>query len=183
MAIGLAVLILIVLGALYLIYGRGGTTANQNQPTISEKGNQPSTKDTLPPGFSTVKIFLVSLNDNGQTGKKIGCGDSVMGVEKVIGPTPDKITAALNELFAIKDQNYGEYYNALYQSNLKVESATVKNGKATVKLSGKYLLGGTCDDPRFQSQIEETVLQFPEATDVEVFINGKSLEKIVSGKG
>lgn len=50
-------------------------------------------------------------------------------------------------LLAIDEQFYGEsgLYNALYQSDLQVESAEVdESGTAVVHLSGEYALGDAC---------------------------------------
>lgn len=55
-------------------------------------------------------------------------------------------------------------------------------GLAIVRLSGTYLLGGVCDDPRFEAQIKETVAQFPQVKKVQVLINDKPLEEILSEK-
>lgn len=132
-----------------------------------------------------VKIFLVALDDQGESGKKIGCGDSLVAVERAIPDTTTPLRAALEELLSISDQYYGQsgLYNSLYQSQLKVESVSLENGKAIISLSGEYKLGGVCDNPRFQTQIEETASQFPSVSEVSVFINGVALETIVSGKG
>jgi hypothetical protein len=44
------------------------------------------------------------------------------------------------------------------------------------------MLGGTCDSPRFEAQIEQTALQFPTVTDVAVFINDVPMEDALSQK-
>ncbi len=138
-----------------------------------------------PPGtVSSVNLYFIALNDNGQSGKKIGCNDSVIPVQVSIEPTTAPLRAALEKLFSIKDQFYGQsgLYNALYQSNLHVDDAAVANGTATVHLSGNTALGGVCDDPRFGAQITETILQFPTVTNAVVYINGKRLEDFLSGR-
>jgi hypothetical protein len=138
-----------------------------------------------PPGtVSMVNIYLIALEDNGKSGKKIGCGDSVIPVQAQIEPTTAPLRAALEKLFSIKSQFYGEsgLYNALYQSNLHVDDAVVANGTATVHLSGSTALGGVCDDPRFGAQITETILQFPTVNNAVVFINGQRLEDFLSGR-
>jgi hypothetical protein len=43
-------------------------------------------------------------------------------------------------------------------------------------------MGGECDSPRVQAQLEQTVLQFPSVTDVAIFINGKPLAEALSLK-
>ena len=136
-----------------------------------------------PPGtVSSVNLYFIALEDNGQSGKKIGCNDSVIPVQVSIEPTTAPLRAALEKLFSIKDQFYGQsgLYNALYQSNLQVDSAVVENGTATVRLSGTFSLGGVCDDPRFSAQITETILQFPTVNTAVVYINGQRLEDVLS---
>lgn len=135
-------------------------------------------------GTMTVKVFLVALNDNGRSGKKIGCDDSAVAVNRTIPTTSAPLTAALKELLSLRGQNYGEsgLYNALYQSSLKLGGVSIANKQATINLTGTYALGGACDNPRFAAQIEETALQFPTVTQVSVFINNVSLDKILSGR-
>ena len=131
-----------------------------------------------------VKIFMIALNDAGKLGKKIGCGDSVVAVERII-PTDERgLRASLNELLSVREQDYGQsgLYNALYQSTLKVDDITLIAAKATIYLSGKVLLGGVCDNPRFDAQIKETALQFSTVQQVSVFVNKIPLEQILSEK-
>jgi len=133
-----------------------------------------------------VQIFLIALEDNGISGELIGCGDSVVAVDWPIEPTDAPIEAALSELLAIHDQFYGEsgLYNALYQSDLSVESVSVDgSGVASVYLSGTMMLGGVCDNPRFEAQLEQTVRQFSWVQDVAIFVNGTPLDTLLSGQG
>jgi hypothetical protein len=148
--------------------------ANATPPAVS----------TLAAGIMRVKIFLVALNDAGKTGKKIGCDDSIIGVDRAIPITQGVMNAALNELFSMHDKNLGTLglYNALYQSTLKVDGINLVSGKATIQISGKLTRGGVCDDPRVKAQIEETALQFPTVKSVAVFINGVPIDKALSEK-
>ncbi len=132
--------------------------------------------------FDRVNIYLIAEGDNGISGKKIGCNDSIVPVEVAIGPTTAPLTAGLEALFAIDTRTYGQtgLTNALYQSDLRVERITIEQGKATINLSGRYQLGGVCDNPRFEAQIKETALQFSTVDQVSVYINGRSLEDILS---
>jgi hypothetical protein len=95
------------------------------------------------------------------------------------------LQAALVSLLSIKDQYYGQsgLYNALYQSDLQVDSITIVAGKASVYLTGTLLMGGECDIPRVQAQLEQTILQFPTVTEADIFINGKPLADVLSLKG
>ena len=132
-----------------------------------------------------VKIFMIAVDDNGQTGTQIGCGDSVVPVEVEIQPTQGILRAALEALLLVKDQYYGQsgLYNALYQSNLEVESVSINGGKANVYLTGNLVMGGECDTPRVQAQLEQTILQFPSVTQAAIFINGQPLADVLSLKG
>jgi len=131
-----------------------------------------------------VKIFLIALNDNGQSGVAVGCGDSAIPVTVTIPPTQGVLKAALEKLLSAKKQFYGQsgLYNALYQSDLQVAGVTIEQGKAIVHLTGTMALGGECDAPRFEAQIKQTALQFSTVNDVAVFINDKPLEDVLSLK-
>ena len=147
-----------------------------------------STATRVPPTSTavqqTVKIFLIALEDNGQSGILVGCGDSAVPVTVIIPRTQGVLKAALEKLLSIKEQYYGEsgLYNALYQSDLKLKSVTIDQGKAIIHLTGTVMLGGVCDAPRVEAQIKQTALQFSTVSDVEVFINDIPLEDVLSQK-
>ena len=159
-------------------------------PTITsapaEPQQPPATQEqvTVIPELTTVKIFLVATGDNGAAGKMIGCGDSLVPVTKQIMPTQGVLRAALEILLGIQQQYYGQsgLYNALYQSNLTIEDLRVENGRASIRLAGKLLLGGVCDNPRVEAQLVETAKQFSTVKEVEIFINGKPLKNVLSEK-
>jgi hypothetical protein len=125
------------------------------------------------------------VDDNGQTGMPVGCGDSAVPVWVEISPTRGVMKAALEALLSVKDQYYGQsgLYNALYQSDLQVDSVSIdNNGKARVNLIGSLIMGGECDTPRVQAQLEQTVRQFPTVAEVAIFINDKPLADALSMK-
>ena len=134
------------------------------------------------PVFTRVNIYLIAVDDNGQSGPKIGCNDSVIRVIQDIPPTTAPLTGALERLLSLNDQFFGEsgLYNALYQSDLQVENVVVQNGKATIRLTGQLRLGGVCDNPRVEAQIKQTAFQFSSVTEVAVFINGRPLADVLS---
>jgi hypothetical protein len=135
-------------------------------------------------GFQMVQMFLVAVGDNGQSGGMIGCGDSLIPVQVEIAPSQAVLRASLEKLLALKDQYYGQsgLYNALYQSDLQLVGVTVTSGKAVILLTGTLTLGGVCDNPRVQAQLEATARQFPTVTDVSIFINGMTLADVLSLK-
>lgn len=136
-------------------------------------------------GFTHVQIYLVALGDNGQNGQKIGCDDSLIAVEREITPTIAPLRASLNELLSLREQYDGQsgLYNALYQSDLKIDDIGLANGLATIYLSGRYTLGGVCDIPRFEAQLEATALQFSTVDRVMVFLNGQAMTDALSLAG
>jgi hypothetical protein len=137
------------------------------------------------PTTHMVKIFLIAMEDNGQTGVPVGCGDSAVPVQVQTPPTQAVLKAALVALLSVKAQYYGQsgLYNALYQSDLQVDRVTIDNGTASVYLTGTLKMGGECDTPRVQAQLEQTVLQFPTVTQAAIFVNGKPLADVLSLKG
>ncbi len=150
----------------------------------------PTPGDELTPtpagGSAAIQVYLVALEDNGQTGQLIGCGDSLVPVEQSAQAGAAEPEAALQALLAIKDQYYGQsgLYNALYQSDLQVENVQVDDaGQATIQLTGQVKLGGECDTPRFKSQLEQTALQFPSVQNAAILINGQPMQEVLSSQG
>jgi hypothetical protein len=137
------------------------------------------------PGPQMVQIFLIAVDDNGQSGQMIGCGDSLVPVQVEIPRSQAVLKASLEKLLSIKTQYYGEsgLYNALYQSELQLESVTLDGGKAVIKLTGTMMLGGVCDNPRVTAQLEATARQFPTVSEVVIYVNGRLLADVLSLKG
>ena len=160
-------------------------TASTINPTIPPlTGKTPVRLPTASAVPQTVSIYLIALQDNGKTGTQVGCGDSAVPVAVEVPATQGVLRAALNKLLSIKDQYYGQsgLYDALYQSDLKVESISIGGGTATIYLTGKLTLGGTCDSPRVQAQLEQTALQFNTVQRAQIFINGVPLKDVLSQK-
>jgi hypothetical protein len=156
-------------------------------PTATQAQPVPSTSTSVPPttaGEQMVKIVLIELEGSGQSGPLVGCGDSAIPINVTIPPTQGVLRAALEKLFSAKQQFYGEsgYYNALYQSDLAIESVRIEQGNAIIHLTGTITLGGVCDAPRIQAQIEQTALQFSTVSDVTVFVNDVPLEDVLSSR-
>ncbi len=134
--------------------------------------------------FTRTNIFLIALEDAGQSGDMIGCNDSVIPVAVEIEPTIAPLTAALETLLSLDEQYYGQsgLYNALYQSALQVEGVNIDNGKAVIHLTGDLQLGGVCDNPRVQAQLEQTARQYETVNAVAITVNGVPLESLLSGQ-
>ena len=125
----------------------------------------------------SIKIYLVAVGDDGKTGRKIGCGDSLITVASTIKKTAAPLTAAIRELLLTPQHPEGtpNLENFWTSRNLKVKSVSLVNRTATIRLSGKVFVAGVCDEPRITSQIEATARQFPNVKKVKVFIGKQTL--------
>lgn len=152
--------------------------------TASETAAPVQTPTSPPIQLSEVTIYFVAVGDDGASGPKIGCGDSLVAVRQPIEPTSGVIRAALNKLFSYKEQDIGQsgLYNALWQSDLEIDSAEVKDGVATIYLTGQTMMGGECDIPRYKGQIEQTILAQPGVKDAVIYLNGKPIDEALSLK-
>lgn len=129
----------------------------------------------------SIKIYLVALDDNGKTGKKIGCGDSLVPVTHTIEKTAAPLTAAIRELLATPQhpEESSKLENFWKGNNLKVKTASIRNHTATIHISGEVFVAGVCDEPRIKSQIEATAKQFPAVKYVKVFIGNRPLAEAI----
>jgi spore germination protein GerM len=132
-----------------------------------------------PAKTTKIKIYLVAVGDDGYSGKRIGCSDSLVEVPREIAPTNSPLLAALNELLSVNepiqkrvDLELGNYWKG---SDLKVASATIRNGTATIKITGQLSVAGVCDEPRITEQINATAKQFRSVKRVRVLVNGERL--------
>lgn len=127
--------------------------------------------------FTRADIYLIALEDAGQSGVEIGCGDSAVPVEVTFDPTRAPLTAALERLLAIDSEFYGQsgLYNALHQSDLTLDGIDINGTTAEIALSGSLSLGGTCDAPRVEAQLRQTALQYRTIDQVTITLNGQPL--------
>lgn len=127
----------------------------------------------------------------------IGCGDRLKVVESnslVVESVERNVQTAVEELFAVGtfwdpvakvgkgdvpfEEETGWFYNGLQHSeDMVVDSVSVVEGKAEVRLTGSLISAGTCDDPRIKEQLRETVKANAGVDEVEVFMNGETLDE------
>lgn len=149
-------------------------------PVVTEK--IPSFVPTGAIKQKQVSFYLVAIGDNGQKGRLIGCGDSLIKVNQ--NTTTDiSLKSTLEGLLAIKTSEYGGFYNSLSLSTISVGTVEMTNGEAKINLIGRYLVNGECDGPRFIEQLKETVNQYPGVNSATITVNGVPLEGIFSLKG
>jgi hypothetical protein len=138
-----------------------------------------SARKNTPAG--SMKMYLVALEDAGRSGPAIGCGDSLVAVDVPAGDTK----AALQELLNQHTMYYGQsgLYSALYQSNLVIDRFEIGEQKTEVNLTGKLILGGTCDAPRLKEQLTATLRQSTDSVNsVAITVNGIPLDELLSQK-
>lgn len=125
----------------------------------------------------SIKIYLVAVGDDGKTGKKVGCGDSLIAVTRTIKKTAAPLAAAIRELLQTPPHldDSPNLENFWKGRNLKVRSVSIVNRTATIRLSGALSVAGVCDEPRIESQIDATARQFPTVKRVKVFIGEQTL--------
>lgn len=134
--------------------------------------------------FTEADIYLIIVGDAGEHGQYVGCDDSAVPVEVSFEPTVAPLTVALETLLSVDAGSYtyaGQPLdNALDGSDLTVAGITIEDGTATITLSGSLVIGGVCDAPRVEAQIEKTALQFDTVKAVEITLNGEPLEDYLS---
>lgn len=145
------------------------------------KAGAPSIDDEISQS-GPLTLYFVAVDDNGQSGVGVGCGDSLISVLTDSVTTTDKVKSAFDMLLQDKNQYYGQsgLYNTLYKSNLAFVSSEIANNVVTVHLSGTVSLGGTCDNPRVKAQLESTAEAAAGVTESLIYINDKTLDEVLS---
>ncbi|MBU0727691.1 GerMN domain-containing protein [Patescibacteria group bacterium] len=136
---------------------------------------------------ASVTIFLVELYNpdkefTRESVKDTGCDDHLVPFEVKIEPTKAMLRTTLEQLFSIKNDVPDGLYNALSLSDINIEGIGIENSTAIVNLSGPYAMAGSCSGPRFVDQIKETVLQFSNIKNAEIFLDGRDIESFSSLK-
>jgi hypothetical protein len=151
-----------------------GTFPDYQPPLTRENSDLTGAFNPTPPLFTEIEVYLIAPDTNGP----IGCNDSVVAVVRPIEPTAGPLRAAIQALLDLGGPTYGEsgLYNALWQSDLAIESVTLVDGTATIRLVGAYVLGGTCDEPRVPAQLLSTALQFATVEEAILYINGERIQ-------
>ncbi|WP_240617810.1 hypothetical protein [Pseudarthrobacter sp. AG30] len=163
-----------------------GTTAAA--PPSSAPASPTATQEPSPTGLpeqvGPLTIYYVAVDDNGVSGPKIGCGDSL--VATTTGPVrfTDQVGPSVGTLLANKSRDVGMsgLINALYQSNLTYVAGELDGSTITIWLTGQFMLGGVCDIPRAKAQLEYTAMAASGATSAQVFVNGRPIDEVLSLK-
>lgn len=125
------------------------------------------------------KIYMVAEGDKGRQGKKFGCDDSLVAIERqvVSGST---ISDVYQDFLDIHDQKYEDtgLTNALYQSDLHLDSGSILGGTAHIFLSGTLKKpADDCERQRIQAMLEEPAKQFDGVRSIDVKVNNIPLDE------
>ncbi|WP_245827817.1 hypothetical protein [Sinomonas mesophila] len=136
----------------------------------------------LPEQVAPLTIFYIAMDDDGASGPRIGCGDSVVATFTAPERFRDQVGPTLRRLFADHRALVGQsgLYNALYQSELKYVAGSYDGSTITVWLTGTFMLAGTCDVPRAKAQIEYSAMAAAGAERAVVYVNGVPLDDVLS---
>jgi hypothetical protein len=175
--------LVIAIGVGIVLQGGGPRMAEAPAPNMPNASSTPTTTPPVSAKSTNANMYLVLLGDAGKTGKKIGCDDSLVPVVQSVSAVRP-LTEIVQKLLAAKVPAAGErgLYNALSPSTLTLESATIENGKATLKLAGTLAVGGACDAPRIVEQLSATALQFSTVKSVDIILNNQPIQVALSAK-
>lgn len=110
----------------------------------------------LPEQTGPLTVYYVAVGDNGVSGPRIGCGDSVVATTTAPVTFTDQVGPSINALLANKSRDVG--------------------------LSGQFMLGGVCDVSRAKAQLEYTAMAASGATSARVFVNNRPIDEVLSLK-
>ncbi|HEX5760746.1 MAG TPA: GerMN domain-containing protein [Thermoanaerobaculia bacterium] len=127
------------------------------------------------------RIFLVELHDGGVGGPRIGCGDSIVGVEVALPSPRPALRGALEALLAIDTPYHpaSGLYSALHASPLEIRRLRNEEGRVRVDLAGWVELQEACDGPRVREQLDRTARQFSDVSAVEFWVDGVRLDSVL----
>lgn len=178
--------VVLVVGALVAVVATtyvNQAIKNSPMPTISFIPSPvTSANPTNTPNPTLVQIPLVSLSNKVSQPKTFGCGDSIVFME--MDTTKADLKSAFEKLFSLGDSDVDQnLYNALSSSDLKFDRLEQSAEGTKIYLTGDLSLAGVCDNPRVSQQLIQTAQQNSTADNVEIFINNKKLEEVLSLKG
>jgi len=138
----------------------------------------------LPEQVGPLTVYYVAVGDNGISGPRIGCGDSLVATTTAPVRFTDQVGPSVGTLLANKNRDIGMsgLINVLYQSSLTYVAGELDGSTITIWLTGQFMLGGVCDIPRAKAQLEYTAMAASGATSAQVFINGRPIDEVLSLK-
>ncbi|MFC7403256.1 GerMN domain-containing protein [Citricoccus sp. GCM10030269] len=163
---------------------------SSSAPASTSPAAPSSTPASESPQAAEATVYWVSLAGEGPTGIEFpGCGDSLIeSTAEVSGAgevgEPSRVEAAIQALLNQKKYDVGQsgLINALYQSELTLEDASISGDTVTVELSGMPISAGTCDDPRIIAQLENTAIANAGVYTATILVDGTPIRDVMSQK-
>jgi len=143
----------------------------------------PTSAGSSLPAARTDMVNIYFIQPNSGTG---ACGDRLIAVssgEKITGKIERDVAAGLRKLFSYKQEYYGDLYNALATSKLRVERVefSKKTGLIEVYFGGDLdRPRDACEKARVKAQIWATIKQFAEIKATNIFLHRVPLGDLVS---
>lgn len=169
----------------------GTSSAAPSSSAVPAPSTSPTNTQSSAPAPSSAQetsaaltIFYVAVDDQGKSGPKIGCGDSLVATESAPETFTDQVGASIKMLLNDKSSEHGQsgLINALAASDLRFIDSMVSGGEVAVDLSGTVSSGGTCDDPRIIEQLKYTAKTAAGVGSARILIDGIDIEKVLSQK-
>lgn len=129
-----------------------------------------------------VHVFLIDRKDRGP---KAPCEAKALPIEVTLPRDTPALEGSLEGLLSLGRAPYDTrsgLYNALHASPLTVDKIERRGPEALIRLKGYLELGDPCDGERALAQLTETALQFPDVQRVQLYLEGKPLRDVLSGK-
>jgi hypothetical protein len=120
-------------------------------------------------------------------GETKGCSGTAVAVSSGVTKTDDiaqDVEAALRVLFSYREKYYGELYNPLYQSSLRVDEVKFDDGLITVQLRGTYKrTSDKCENTYVKAQVWSTIRQYNAVKATNIYLNRVPFGDLVSNDG
>ncbi len=172
----------ILIGASLLLLTACGAPSNTVETQTGSVNTGVAQEEQAFTQLTGTKVFLIDLENSLSGSEILGCGDGLAYLGYDMSASQDPVYDTLAELLTLNQNDYAAsgYYNSLDNAQLTVNSLSINNGVAEVYLNGTLSLGGVCDNPRVVAQLEKTLLQFPNITSVDIYINSEPLADFLS---
>lgn len=191
-----------VAAAAIVLSACAGTPDNgsvSGSPSEPQQASQSTTATKVPPISPTpepqtatpqagtpipLTVYYIALDDGGQTGEEVGCGDSLIAAFTEPVTFKDQLKATMDRLLADDNMHHGGsgLYNALYKSDLTFTNGSFSDGTVRVNLKGAVRQSGVCDAPRIQAQLSQAAETAVGADSSVITVNGKPLREVLSSR-
>lgn len=155
-------------------------TADTTPATEAERPTPVNTPDEQPE-VRQIAAYYIKVDDGGQFGYEIECGDSVVPVYHHAEVSAVPVRESVEALLSFEGEYYQDsgFYNALHRSDLRAVSAHVDtdNDIVHVYLVGQLRLDDRCDLPRAEQQIAFTAAHAAGTNWAKVYLNDQPFDE------